>query len=145
MTKERFQRVLLDTGPLVAMLRPGDQAHTLCLETAQQIEPPLLTSWHVITEAAWLLRASPQALQNLYAGPAVGIYRLLNLADDDLPAIAALSVRYRTLQPQLADLSLVHLAQREGLETIFTLDEHDFTVFRRKGRAGFRHLPAARQ
>lgn len=49
--------------------------------------------------------------------------------------------RYKSLSPQLADLSLVHLAQREGLETVFTLDRRDFSVYRRKGRAGFHLLP----
>jgi len=56
-------------------------------------------------------------------------------------AIDKLLVRYRDQSPQLADLTLVYLAQREDLETIFTLDRRDFSVFRKKGKSGFRLLP----
>jgi hypothetical protein len=44
--------------------------------------------------------------------------------------------RYSDLRPQLADLSLLYLAQRERIGTVFTLDRRDFTVFRdHRGRA----------
>jgi hypothetical protein len=65
----------------------------------------------------------------------------LDIQDDELLMIAALHAQYADLSPQLADLALVHLAQRDGLDTIFTLDRRDFAVYRRKGRSGFRLLP----
>jgi hypothetical protein len=95
----------------------------------------------VITEAAWLLNDLPRALAKLYGGPQSGVFQLLPLGDDALHAISALAKQYRGLRPQLADLALLHLAEREQIDTIFTLDRRDFTAFRRQGRGAFRLLP----
>jgi predicted nucleic acid-binding protein len=52
------------------------------------------------------------------------------LGEADLSGIAAILARYKGLGIQLADASLVHLANREGIETMFTLDRRDFGVLR---------------
>jgi hypothetical protein len=135
--------VLLDTGPLVAILNRTDSQHERCAQALKSIRPPLLTSWPVITEAAWLLRQHEGLLAGLYALGARGVFEIQAISQDELPDLQRLMNRYKSLSPQLADLSLVHLAQREGLETVFTLDRRDFSVYRRKGRAGFRLLPEA--
>lgn len=136
-----FHRVLVDTGPLVALLRRNDVHHELCSQTLRGIRPPLLTCWPVVTEAAWLLRGQPRAIARLYEGPKAGVFQLLPLGDEALDAIAALAKKDANLRPQLADLALVHLAERERLDIIFTLDRRDFSTLRRKGRKAFRLLP----
>ncbi|MGI8982374.1 MAG: type II toxin-antitoxin system VapC family toxin [Pirellulaceae bacterium] len=141
MTAALFQRVLLDTGPLVPILNREDSQHNRCVEALKAIRPPLLTSWPVITEAAWLLRNHHDLLAGLYSLAARSVLEILTISQDELADIEKLLNRYKSLSPQLADLSLVHLAQREGLEAVFTLDRRDFSVYRRKGRTGFRLLP----
>lgn len=141
MTEGTYQRVLLDTGPLVAILNRNDSQHECCVQTLKAIRPPLLTSWPVLTEAAWLLRNHHDLLAGLYALAARGVFEIQQISQDELPELERLMHRYKSLSPQLADLSLVHLAHREGLETVFTLDRRDFSVYRRKGRTGFRLLP----
>ncbi|MBC7852536.1 MAG: PIN domain-containing protein [Pirellulaceae bacterium] len=141
MTGVTYQRVLLDTGPLVAILNRDDSQHQRCVQTLKAIRPPLLTSWPVITEAAWLLRNHHNLLAGLYSLAARSVLEILTISQAELADIQNLMNRYKSLSPQLADLSLVHLAQREGLETVFTLDRRDFSVYRRKGRTGFRLLP----
>jgi predicted nucleic acid-binding protein len=42
----------------------------------------------------------------------------------------------------VADATLVHLARRESLSTIFTIDHDDFETYRIEGRRRFRILPA---
>ncbi|MCE9525915.1 MAG: PIN domain-containing protein [Planctomycetales bacterium] len=135
------QRVLLDTGPLVAILNRGDSQHERCVSALKMIRPPLLTSWPVMTEAAWLLRNHHDLLTGLYALAARRVLEIQEISHDELPALQKLMNRYQSLSPQLADLSLVHLAQRDGLDTVLTLDRRDFSVYRRKGRAAFRLLP----
>lgn len=136
-----YSRVLLDTGPLVAVLSQEDQHHRRCTSILRQIRPPLLTCWPVLTEAAWLLRDHSRAIQALLRAPDTGLFEILPLRHEDLSGIGKLFAKYETLRPQLADVALVHLAGRERLDTVFTLDRRDFSVFRRKGGASFRLLP----
>lgn len=125
-------RVLVDTGPLIAILDERDQHHERCVETLSQIRPPLLTTWPVVTEAAWLLRHRERALQRLMTGEESGLIRLLPLGDDALSELASIAKRFKTLRLQVADMSLVLLAERQELTTIFTLDRRDFEVVRKK-------------
>ncbi|HYK63002.1 MAG TPA: hypothetical protein VEV85_26425 [Bryobacteraceae bacterium] len=123
-------RVLVDAGPLVAILSPSDEFHRQCVDVLKSLAPPLYTCWPVLAEAAWLLRADPQAVETLLRGGAAGFYNTLALGGEDGEAIAGVLKRYRNLLARLADAALVHLAQRERIETIFTLDRRDFGVYR---------------
>lgn len=136
-----FTQVLVDTGPIVAILNRRDQYHALCTETLKRIQPPLWTTWPVLTEVAWLLREHPAGLQRLYAGVATGFFRIAPLAETALAEIAALQKRFSTLRPQLADLSLLLVAEREQWTTVFTLDRRDFTVIQKKSRPRLVLLP----
>lgn len=49
--------------------------------------------------------------------------------------------KYCDLQPQLADVSLVYLAERDGISTVFTLDRRDFSVYRIKQNQPLDLLP----
>jgi uncharacterized protein len=135
------RRVLLDTGPLVAVFRSDDDHHQQCVETLGRIAPPLLTCWPVLTEALWLLRHDTLAIRELLLSADRGELSLLELGDRDLREIESLFAKYHDLSPQLADLALLHLAQRENLSTVFTLDRRDFTVFRLKGKQRLKLLP----
>lgn len=124
------QNVLLDTGPLVAIFCEEDEHHAVCVATLRAIVPPLLTTWPVLTEAAWLLRNEPVALRRLYAPH--GLFTIVAQADKELAEFKVLYERYQDLGPQLADLSLVQLAESSGPSTVFTLDRRDFAVYRAK-------------
>jgi uncharacterized protein len=89
----RYSRVLLDTGPLAAIVDPQETEHRRCVETLATIEPPLLTCWPVITEAAWLLRRDSAAVRRLLRGAQTGFYTVLDLDEGELPAIEALYSR----------------------------------------------------
>lgn len=121
-------KVLIDTGPIVAILSRQDAAHNLCIDAMRNIRGPLLTCLPVVTEAAWLLRAYPAAVEKLLHCFDGQPFELLPLTPADLPAISGIVKKYASLRLQLADAALVHLAQREGIDTIFTLDRRDFSL-----------------
>jgi hypothetical protein len=70
-----------------------------------------------------------------------GFLELLPLAGAEAKAIASLMKRYESIRPQLADAALVYLAGRERIETIFSLDRRDFSVYRTGRKRSFRILP----
>ena len=100
-----------------------------------------MTCWPVITEAAWLLRAYPLAVGRLLSSFDGQPFEMAGLNEADLPGIAVILAKYKGLGIQLADASLVHLANREGIETMFTLDRSDFGVLRLARGKKFRVIP----
>ena len=102
---------------------------------------PLLTCWPVVTEAAWLLRRNPRGVAQLFEAFRSGVLGLLSLDEGDMGSIAAIMERYADASLQLADASLVHLADREGVRTLFTLDRRDFSIVRLKRNRTLRLIP----
>jgi predicted nucleic acid-binding protein len=136
-----MRRVLVDTGPLVAILSRSDEHHERCVEALRELPGPLFSCWPVITEAAWLLREYPRAVQQLLKGLGSGFVELLPLASLEAEGVAAVIKKYEDLRPQLADACLVYLANRDGIDTIFTLDRRDFGVYRSARKRVFRIVP----
>ena len=136
-----MNRVLVDTGPLVAIFSRNDQYHEACVQALKDIAPPMFTCWPVLTEAAWLLRFEPSAVDRLLQSADAGLYRILPLDERDAVAISAILKKYHRLKPQLADAALVHLAVREKIEVMFTVDHRDFRVYRHGHNRAFRIIP----
>jgi predicted nucleic acid-binding protein len=134
-------RVLVDTGPLVAILDDQDAHHRACVEALAILDGPLYTCWPVVTEAAWLLRHSPRAVRRLLDSINTAFMELLSLEGPEARPIAALLEKYGSIRPQLADAALIYLAGRERIETVFTLDRRDFSVYRTSRGRSFRILP----
>jgi predicted nucleic acid-binding protein len=66
---------------------------------------------------------------------------LSSLDEADLSGIATIRAQYERLGIQLADASLVHLANRQAIEVIFTLDQRDFGVLRRADKKKSHLIP----
>jgi predicted nucleic acid-binding protein len=131
--------VLVDTGPIVALLRTTDHRHELCTSQARNLRRTMITCWPVLTEAAWLLGSIRPLLQMVAKGKLVCLD--LDLAASSWMDRAA--EQYADLRPQLADLAIAYLAEREGIQHIFTLDRRDFLVYRRTSGEPFILLPEA--
>ena len=136
-----ISRVLLDTGPLVALLARDDSWHEQCTEQIRDISIPLFTSWPVLVEADWLLRTHSIAIQQMLSWVQSGTIQILPVGDEAMPAMAAFLRKYQKLRPQIADASLVYLAEREAIDTVFTLDRRDFTTYRFGSNRRFKIVP----
>ena len=133
--------VLIDAGPLVALIDRSDPYHQACREALATIRDPLGTVWPAFTEAMYLLRSSAQAQRALWDMIKLGAVRLAELGHDDCPRMNELMWKYRDLPMDLADAALVRVAERERLRRVFTVDRHDFEVYRPHRLGRFDILP----
>jgi uncharacterized protein len=133
--------VLVDAGPLVALLDAADRHHEACVRALKQIRDPLVTVWPAFTEAMSLLGGSWRAQRALWSRIETNALTLAALDAGDAPRMRELMEKYRDLPMDLADAALVRVAEREGLSRIFTVDRRHFTVYRAGRRRRFVILP----
>jgi len=133
--------ILMDAGPMVALLDANDQHHARCVKALQSIGEPLVTVWPAVTEAVYLLGFSLDAQAALLTRLEEEAPRLLPLDRRDVPRIRELMRKYRDRTMDLADAALVRVAERERVFTIFTIDRTDFQVYRPLGRRRFTIIP----
>jgi predicted nucleic acid-binding protein len=136
--------ILIDAGPLVALVDGSDQHHHECVGTLREIREPLATVWPAVTESLYLLLESPRGQDAVLEMLERGAVRVLPLTRDDVPRIRELMGKYRDQPMDLADAALVRVAEREGLDRVFTVDRRDFEVYRIGRRKPFRILPKER-
>lgn len=127
------RHVLLDAGPLVALLDPRDHYHRWAATRWVEIDPPLLTCEAALTEACFLIaksRGSSAAVIELVSRRAISIPFHVQ---EEARAVATLMQRYANVPMSFADACLVRMAEQHAESEILTLDRH-FTVYRRHGR-----------
>ena len=128
-----MRRIIVDTGPLVALLNKRDAHHEWARTTFDGLEPPLFTCEPVLAEAAFLVRklaGGPTAVIDLLARGAV---RVGFRADDELLGLRTLLAKYASIPMSLADACLVRMTELSPKSEVVTLDS-DFRVYRRSGR-----------
>jgi predicted nucleic acid-binding protein len=134
---------LTDAGPLVALIDADETDHARCLEALTQLSLPLITTWPAFTEATCLLgRACGwHGQEPLWR---MALREDLVIAQPSAAAnkrAARLMERYADHPMDLADATLVALAEERRLKLIFTLDA-DFHIYRLHGRQAFEIVPA---
>ena len=132
--------IAVDTGPIVALFDRSDNRHHVCVETFKAIREPLITTWPVITEAFYLLGFSGAVQDDLWEFIERGTVALHDLDSAFVKRCRELMRKYRDLPMDLADASLVAVADAENIRTVFTLDK-DFRIYRTGQKRHFRLLP----
>ena len=94
-----------------------------------------------MVEAMYLLSYSWEAQKALWEILETGVVRLLDLDGTDVPEMKRLMEKYRDLPMDMADASLVHVAAREDIRRVLTLDTRDFSVYRLPRKGSFTVLP----
>ncbi len=124
--------MLIDTGPLVALLDRNDAQHTACLRILQGLAASsLLTTWPCFTEAFYLLSRvggySSQA--KVWAMRRSKRLLVLDATVAEVDRMEALMAQYQDVPMDLGDASLVAMAESRGYRNLFTIDS-DFYIYR---------------
>lgn len=133
---------LTDTGPLVALNNKNDTAHQRCTLILPSLRAPMLTTWPCFTEAMYLLHREIgySAQEELWQWRLTGKLRIYELTTEQADRMQILMDKYRDAPMDLADASLVAVAETLSLRTVFTIDRH-FYAYRTADRQAFQVVP----
>ena len=136
--------IAVDAGFLYALLDKSDTWHERAVAAAPTVQEGWITTWPALTEATHLMtrRLGTRFAQALMNEVADGGLVAWDIPHDRIAKIPAMMQRYASLPMDLADASLVLLAEHLGHGRILTTDERDFGSHRWKSRKPFHNLPA---
>jgi predicted nucleic acid-binding protein len=134
--------VIADTGFWFALANRRDRHHEQSKIWMDALDEPLVTTWPVMAETCHLLlhRLGTASQTRYLLSFAEGAFELFDLRREDMPRIAVLMEKYADLPMDLADASLVLLAEHLGHGRILSTDQRDFQAYRWKQREPFRNL-----
>lgn len=135
--------LVLDTGPLLALLDSGDPDHRRSVAMVDEVGEDLVVPVCVLVEIDYWVRKllDPEVWQVLVEDVASGAYRLEPLRVEDLERASELERQYGDLDLGLVDASVIALCERLGETKVATLDHRDFGVVRPRHCETLRLLP----
>jgi len=136
--------ILVDAGFLYALLDKDDAWHVRAKTASGRIREKWITTWPVLTEAVHLITRwlGVEQATALMQDIAEGDIALWDIAPEACRSVPVLMKRYANLPMDLADASLVLLAESLGHGRILTTDERDFRTYRWKSRRPFQNMLA---
>lgn len=134
--------IIADTGFWLALANRRDRYHAIAKAVLATLDEPIITTWPVLTETCHMLlqRLGNQAQQKLIRSYSIGAFEVFDLSRDDALVIHSYMKKYAGLPMDLADASLVVLAEHLGHGRILSTDQRDFKTYRWKERKPFENL-----
>ncbi|WP_457602302.1 type II toxin-antitoxin system VapC family toxin [Nitratifractor sp.] len=124
-----MRRVLIDSGPLIALFDRSDRYHEGVLGFLRNFEGELVSSWPVLTEVSHMLDFNVQVQVDFLEWVHRGAIELPEIGRDELGGLIEMTRHYTNVPMDLADATLVYLAHREKIEEIISIDS-DFSIYR---------------
>jgi uncharacterized protein len=132
----KCDRLLIDTGILVAFYDAADPQHQNVFELLGQYRGKLITTLSCVTETMWLLASDDRVQTEFLRHLSREIYHCEPLIPQDFDRIRHLNQQYKDIPADFADLSLVAISERLDIAAIATLDS-DFDIYRRYRNQAF--------
>ncbi|MEX2446589.1 MAG: PIN domain-containing protein [Dehalococcoidia bacterium] len=130
--------LILDTGPVVALLNANDRHHARCVELVREARELLVIPAATLVEIDYWVDAhlTPDAWVTFTSDLAAGAYRLEAVTEADIVRAAHLQQQYADLRLGFVDASVIALCERLDEPKVATLDRRHFSVVRP------RHVPS---
>lgn len=124
--------LIIDTGPLVALVDKNETHHSLCMESLRALprSTRLATTAPILTEAFYLLSKVPGGQDKLFELLQVLNLSILEPGTESLPRIHDLMNCYKDLPMDFADAVTVATAEEKNIKSVMTLDWRDFQIYR---------------
>lgn len=136
--------IAVDTGYFLALLNERDAYHVKAKAWLCSASEGWITTWPVVTEVSYMVarRLGEAAKQDFIADVVSGSILIWDIPSEPARKIPPLMKKYAKLPMDLADASLVLLAEHLGHGRILTTDQRDFGAYRWKSTKPFVNLLA---
>jgi len=136
--------LVLDTGPILALLDADDPAHSSCVALMDDTDEPLVVVAPTLVEVDYWIRKrlQPEVWAIFVEDIARGAYRLEHLSSDDLIRVAELEATYSDLDLGMVDASVITVCEKLGEKKVATLDQRHFRAVRPRHCDYLQLLPA---
>ncbi len=137
--------LVLDTGPILALLDADDPAHSRCAALLDEIDEPLIVVAVTLVEVDYWIRKrlQPEVWSIFVEDIASGSYLLDHLSADDLARVAELEATYTDLDLGMVDAAVIATCERLGEQKVVTLDCRHFSTVRPRHCDYLQLLPAS--
>ncbi len=124
--------LVLDTGPVLALLDADDPDHAACADMVRACREPLVVVSTALVEIDyWIRKRLEREVWTAFVEDiAAGAYRLEQVEPGDLLRAAELQRVYADLTLGLVDASVIAVCERLGERKVATLDHRHFGVVR---------------
>ena len=130
--------ILCDAGVLLCLVDPTQPQHNVYKDLVIRLAQPLLTTWPCLTEAMYLALHRGGWMMQQQIGQLLldSLLTIYEIQEGDYVRLLALMERYQDRPMDLADATLVLIAEKTGYRRILTLDS-DFLFYRIHDRDTF--------
>ena len=132
-------RILIDSGPLIALFDASDNAHKVVQDFLRKHQYSYISTLAVFTEVSYMLDFSVKAQQDFYDWVMYKGVILADINQNDILRIATLMKKYSDTPMDFADATLVIAAEKTGIKEIISLDK-DFDIYRLPSKEKIRNV-----
>ncbi len=124
-----MQKTIIDSGPLIALFDKNDKYHQVVVDFFRDFQGEFITTWAVITEVTHILDFNLKVQIDFLKWVELGALTLYNIEQCELQEIIKMMSKYTNVPMDLADSSLMYIAQKEKITDIVSIDS-DFDIYR---------------
>jgi len=124
-----MQKTIIDSGPLIALFDKNDKYHKVVVNFFKEFEGEFITTWAVLTEVTHMLDFNLNVQIDFLKWVELGALTIYNIEQNELREIIRMMSKYTNVPMDLADSSLMYIAQKEKIVNIVSIDS-DFDIYR---------------
>lgn len=120
---------IIDSGPLIALFDKDDKYHKEVLGFIKLFNGRLITTWAVVTEVTHMLGFNIEVQLNFLKWIELNAITIYQIQQDELTPMIKMMQKYSDIPMDLADSTLMYVAQKENIKNIISIDS-DFDIYR---------------
>lgn len=134
-------KILMDTGPWVALIDRSESKHTECITLLEGFSGEIYSTEPVLTEVLYLLNFSIRAQEAALDFVLTGAVTIVPSSIESLNYVKKMMSKYQDFPMDFADASLVSAAKDLMIYYIFTFDKKHFNAYKINKKKYFSVFP----